>query len=671
MPPSPHHTGDHSTEAAMDITSEMQGRPRLKYLLDQSAVLIQAGKLEEAEELLMEAIDIERTPAVLVPAGRLIMQMEGARAALPVFSEAVQKDPQSHIAQMALGDALFQLADARCLTHIALAVTLAPESPFYKKNFLICCKHFSELPPASGDKSNDQAIRKAVEACLEMAELELKPLRNLWFQLFSSDATYQPFYKVFLSDRPESTSSLLRRIISSYTRSGQLYAVFDVGHFAQQTDLKPLCTPFFLNGLRHLLITHIGFEQFLTNLRHRLLDTLEPAPADTETHLNLAAALAVYCHGTEYIFNVTDDEKARVDRLRTYIEKENPRGSAPHIAVYACYAPLHSLENAERIFDSFCTHPQLKDIVECDIGLRKRLDEKKASLTATSELDNDVSLRVRQQYEDFPYPRWQHKPLAMPDMPEALLKEGVRILIAGCGTGREAASAAVNFPRAEIEAIDLSIASLAYAALKAEEFGLGNIRFRHGDILKLEFPDAYFDAIFCHGVLHHMRDPEEGWKSLLRRLKPDGLMSIALYSNIARRHYAAAQSFIAEKGIPGTEEAMKTFRRDAARILPYPVYHNLVTQSHDFYQLSPLRDLLFHEQEHRMTLPQIDSMMRRLGLRLIEMSVSSQQRSDYNKIFGETPDTFENWHKFEEMHPGTFSSMYRFWCSRDKTNAAA
>ena len=45
-----------------------------------------------------------------------------------------------------------------------------------------------------------------------------------------------------------------------------------------------------------------------------------------------------------------------------------------------------------------------------------------------------------------------------------------------------------------------------------------------------------FDIIESVGVLHHMEDPIEGWRSLVDVLKPSGLMKIGLYSNLARRH---------------------------------------------------------------------------------------------------------------------------------------
>src|SRR5206468_1252730 len=95
---------------------------------------------------------------------------------------------------------------------------------------------------------------------------------------------------------------------------------------------------------------------------------------------------------------------------------------------------------------------------------------------------------VREQYGSFPYPRWDSI------APQRLLRdweaqecsretEGAlrgtqpRILVAGCGTGRDVAMLAAVFPDAQITAIDLSRTSLAYAAMKAREYGFTNVAF--------------------------------------------------------------------------------------------------------------------------------------------------------------------------------------------------
>lgn len=677
MSPNQTTAPEKTTHARMDVASAATAKdhnlPEYQCLAQEAQQALNEGRFDEAEKFTSRSLEIQKSAPALILLGKLAMRKTGPAAALPYYQAALQMDPLSPQAHTTMADAYFQQGNIRCLAHVALAMRLSPQERHYKNNFIICARRFTNPPRSTGNAEYDAAIKDAVLACLETAELDLKPLKHLWERLFSNDPVYSAYYRSCFSDKPDTIPSVWGRIRSFYMPSGKIYIVFDKDRFAAQSDLKPLCTSFFLNGLRHLQIPHLGFEAFLTALRRRLLEQLSVPAADIETNLSLSGALALYCLGTDYIFNTAPEEQAETIRLQNLIEgTEDLQTIAPQIGVYACYAPLSRLQNAGKIRESLGTHVHLKDIITADIESCTRLNAKKAELEAMSGFENDVSIRVRGQYEEFPYPRWKHKPVASledPDIP--LRKKGVRILIAGCGTGLEAASTSVSFPDALIEAIDLSTASLAYAALKAEEFSLTNIHFRHGDLLHLDFPDAHFDAIFCHGVLHHMQDPVAGWKSLLRCLKPDGIMRIALYSEKARRDFITAQNIIAQKGIARTAEGMKAFRRDAAEIMPYEIYWSLINNSSDYYQLSSLRDLLFHEQEHRMNLPQIGNILHDLGLKLEEFSVDAQKRRDYRRLFGDTPDTIENWHQFEQLYPDTFAGMYQFWCRRTEVKTAA
>src|SRR5205814_5471700 len=106
----------------------------------------------------------------------------------------------------------------------------------------------------------------------------------------------------------------------------------------------------------------------------------------------------------------------------------------------------------------------------------------------------------------------------------------VPILIAGCGTGRHPIQVARAYPDVEILAVDLSLASLAYAARMTELLGISNIIYRQADILKLGDLDQRFAVVECSGVLHHLDDPLVGWRVLVKLLESDGLMRISLYS---------------------------------------------------------------------------------------------------------------------------------------------
>src|SRR5690606_839498 len=112
------------------------------------------------------------------------------------------------------------------------------------------------------------------------------------------------------------------------------------------------------------------------------------------------------------------------------------------------------------------------------------------------------------------------------------------VLIAGAGTGKQALQSAFAYgPKARLLATDLSAPSLGYADCAAKRYGVDNIEFMVADILDLDRLDRQFDIIECVGVLHHMADPWAGWRKLVSRLKPSGLMYVGLYSATARANF--------------------------------------------------------------------------------------------------------------------------------------
>jgi SAM-dependent methyltransferase len=232
-----------------------------------------------------------------------------------------------------------------------------------------------------------------------------------------------------------------------------------------------------------------------------------------------------------------------------------------------------------------------------------------------------------------------------------------RVLVAGCGTGQHAVTTALRYPGGTLLAVDLSLASLAYAKRKSVELGIANIEYRQGDILNLGALGERFDVIECSGVLHHMAQPLEGWRVLASLRKPGGRMRIGLYSEAGRREVVRARELIVQHGFtadrPGIRAARAQIRKD-------PRLAQLA-RNEDFYSMSGCRDLLFHVHEQRFTLLEIESMVSRLGLRFLgfELPDSGATLARYRARFSK--DSLHNWHKFEQEFPDTFSRMYQFW----------
>lgn len=406
----------------------------------------------------------------------------------------------------------------------------------------------------------------------------------------------------------------------------------------------------FLLLLEHALVADAGFEAEMTALRRELLELRGGS-------LELACALARQCFLNEYVWPETPEETRAISVLKASTPME--------VALLAMYRPLRDIERPAGGGEAF------------ERLWRRLVDEPRAeaalqpAIPALTPVEDEVSRRVRQQYEANPYPRWHRAPAAAPYPLPRMLRSlfphlrtipaarNPDVLIAGCGTGRHAAITAQLQPLGRILAIDISRASLAHAMRRCNELGLANVRFAQADILGLGGLPERFDLIECSGVLHHMADPLAGWRTLLGLLKPGGVMKLGLYSELGRKDIAAARQLVA-----GLE-----VREARERILALPAGHpaRKVAALRDFYSASGARDLILHVQEHRFTVPRLAQAIEALGVEFLgfEFADKSTPRA-YRARFPDDPAavSFENWAGFEHEHPDTFASMYQFWIRR-------
>lgn len=103
---------------------------------------------------------------------------------------------------------------------------------------------------------------------------------------------------------------------------------------------------------------------------------------------------------------------------------------------------------------------------------------------------------------------------------------GLRVLEIGCGMGTDGAQFAKA--GAIYTGIDLTDAAVELARKRFQVSGLKG-EFRVADAERLDFPDASFDLVYSHGVLHHTPDIEAAVREILRVLKPGGRAMVMLY----------------------------------------------------------------------------------------------------------------------------------------------
>jgi len=440
-------------------------------------------------------------------------------------------------------------------------------------------------------------------------------------------------------------------------------------------------TPLLCALLEAAPVQDTAIERFLTNARAVLLATALAAGAegaDAPAELGLLCALAQQCFLNEYVFAVSAEELQQVANLQQKVEAALAAATAiPAIwlIALAAYAPLHTLANAAVLSERSWPDPVTRIVRQqvSESGEEGRLRTLLPSLTPISDA---VSIAVRQQYEEAPYPRWlKPAPVGQPTSVEWYLRSQfpqapisasherptLDVLIAGCGTGQHTVETAQRFIGANVLAIDLSLASLAYAARKASELGIGNIEFAQADILELGGIGRSFDLIEASGVLHHLRDPGQGLRVLNALLRPGGYMHLALYSAAARADVRAARALIVERGWRPIPEDIRQCRQE---ILSFPDDHpaRSVSGYSDFFAMSECRDLLFHVQEHQFAIAQIKLLLVDNGLTFI--GFAGPPALNFQARPGDAMRDLDQWDLLELEHPKMFVNMYEFWAQK-------
>ena len=432
--------------------------------------------------------------------------------------------------------------------------------------------------------------------------------------------------------------------------------------------------------LHHLMrvcpLPDLQFEGLFVRIRSFLISNLDDIEATSE-FIFFLSSLSLQCFTNEYVYIEKDKETKIIESLENEISQTIEQSNQPEIKKILCLASYRSLHQYK-----WCKKLNCLDNIE---EVKSRLIEEPYAereivkeIPVLEEISDDISRKVRAQYEQNPYPRWVKTgiPLKTKSISEVCAElnlhfqtENIKkvsspvILIAGCGTGQTSIGTASSFSDCKVTAADLSLTSIAYAKRKTNELGITNLEYLQADILKLHKLEKKFDIIDSVGVLHHMEEPMVGWKVLTNLLKPGSLMRIGLYSELARQGIVKIRKEIALKKVGTSESEIREYRQTLAESNDKD--HQQLTKSSDFYSLSTLRDLIFHVQEHRFTIPQIKNCLEELGLKFCGF-INKDAISNFKKFHGEGSDIYdlEKWSQFEQSNPRIFAAMYQFWCQK-------
>jgi 2-polyprenyl-3-methyl-5-hydroxy-6-metoxy-1,4-benzoquinol methylase len=451
--------------------------------------------------------------------------------------------------------------------------------------------------------------------------------------------------------------------------------------------------PLLLSCLQSLLIADAGLEQLLGHLRFSILSSCTSTLAIPAALLPLVTAIGFQIRLNEGAWSETARETALLQSLELLCLKlirlgatrgavseqeqyQHQQAIAAVTALFLMYRPLARSSLGEALESEAISlqdwPPVLAERIRTELAELHNLQVQADQIPSFSAVSDPISIKVQQQYNLHPYPRWtdtgtwqvssypgvlrQHFPLALVDWHPERQKNPLQVLVAGCGTGRHAIRLARYFTPLQVSAVDLSSSALAWGKMQAERLG-SEINWQQGDLLEIGQLGLSFDVIECSGVLHHMDNPLAGLKALTRVLKVGGLIKIALYSRTARQQISQLRQQL--HPLPDNDQDLRALRGDILRQQNLPQWQNILI-SPDFYSLSTCRDLLCHEQEWVFDIAAIEPWLEQAGLQWVGM-LAPEQYSGPASAADLTP---ADWALIEQQQPDLFSGMYQFYARK-------
>jgi Flp pilus assembly protein TadD/2-polyprenyl-3-methyl-5-hydroxy-6-metoxy-1,4-benzoquinol methylase len=679
-----------------------------------AVIMVENGQHGAATELLRRAIAVSgEVPQFHCHLGNALQGLGDFAGAAAAYRQAISLLPDYVEAHSSLGFALAQLGELPEAVECFNAALARDADYFFALNNL------GDTLSAQGNLDGAaQAYRRAIAVEPHIGELHTKlgavlreqghlpeAVEQLWVAIDTGDhdlTAYRALGSLLRISLPSVYDrSLEQRVLGFFNTVGVDHVdvvefatalvrlkYADDARFAEQSNFEFAVDTLLADALVCALLTKsvngdAHLEILLTGARRRLL--LQRGGVG-DAALSAMSVLAQQCFNNEYVFAVGKDEQARLGQLRTVLESYPdwiPR-PGPEIQcsllLFSMYEPLAQLSVAPRLAQvpAASWNDVLRPMVER--SLLEPMEERalEAEIPVVGLVENSVSRVVKAQYQENPYPRWLTPAYRNPGNlhgilrnmfpafePPEMLKNAIRVLVVGCGTGHHPISIALRYADATVVATDISRRSLAYGMRSARQLGITNVRFVENDLLNLSELDGQFHVIECVGVLHHMQSIADGMKALVGKLHENGLLKIGLYSHTARRPVVYARERIARLGSTAVADDIRRFRQT---VLAAPEDDALrrILDFGDFYTLSNCRDLLFHAHEQHVTIAAIRSLLTVAELRFIGFETMDATLADeYRRRFpGDgAMDDLCHWETVEELNPGAFAGLYQCWCA--------
>jgi tetratricopeptide (TPR) repeat protein/2-polyprenyl-3-methyl-5-hydroxy-6-metoxy-1,4-benzoquinol methylase len=644
-------------DAALELIGRAIGlqerNPQFHYNV--ALVLAASGRMDDAVAHNRRAIALkpDYTDAHTNLASALASQGKWSEAEVH-FRRTLSQSPQSPLAYSNLAGALQAQGQPDEALGILARGIAAAENDDLKALFALCLQEQRSVPKVD-------RLRILVERAIVEGWARPSDLANFAIVLIKQSDTIRNALA-----RPEDgqTAALSQEL------SGARGLAALAGDHLLQTLLTetPVCDP--------------ELERLLTNARHAALDlaTSSNKSAVSDDVLKACGALAEQCFISDYAFDAQtemDRVKALHDEIVAALAAKTPLAPIA-LATLACYIPLHSVVGAPALAEQSWPDPVLR-VVTQQVREPAQEQQLRSSISTLTSAGAPQPLT-----ESGPSPRWvkpamlsrpmlfdEYIRIQFPHLSvQPLGKDETDILVAGCGSGRNAVEMARWCMGARILAVDPDLANLSYALRKSDELKVLNIEFGQADLSSIDSLGRMFDVIEAVAASPHLADPAAGWRHLASLLRPGGFMHLALPRAAAHESIRAARSFAAARGRGPQGDDVRLARQEILA-LEADAPARAIARYSDFFTIGELRELLFPAHETAGTIADIKA-----GLTAANLNFAGFNDTPYGEYAKRFPDDramsdLDKWEAVENENPAVFGAVYQFWVQKPAEAAPA
>ena len=412
-------------------------------------------------------------------------------------------------------------------------------------------------------------------------------------------------------------------------------------------------------------------------------------------YFDLSIALALQAVRSDYIFHISEqDEGHRREAEKKALEvvakyPDDIKQIERAMTNFAMWSPLTRLEVSSLLLQrpKSSWSSGFNYLLDESIRLPGQEVELAVQIPCITPMLREDSREVQDHYDTRPYQKWDRAVSSSSGELKDVLKtymiddhdkfefwpQRPNVLVGGSGTGQKFLQLAKFYPELNIDALDISIRSLAYSMRRAKEFDVSNVRLFQCDLSELSqvqegiLAPLYQYIDLSSGVLNEIEDKVEVLTNLSKRMSSDGLMLISLKTTNTVDSLSELRSLTENKANLRSEEGIRKFRFAMINDPELAAMEELLDNP-SYFSFAGMRRVLDPVAEFAVDLAELEDLLKSVGL------VFKAPLPSYRKIITEircryAEDKYAeyklaNWVEFEKEKQHLFPGNFEFLCAK-------